>query len=160
MMYLPIELGVIIGVCTKCATTSILDEYHVRNLKPITAIAASELKKSGWKVIGIVRDPIDRLESAYNYFQRGQQGFFPDLKKYVSIDHFIDSVLNGDTDKHWETQAGQLLLCDTFVDLETFPLSRHVNSVKHQEKIEYKMTELLNYYMADTVLRGGTWQEQ
>ena len=145
MVYLPYEIGLIIATCTKCASTSIRDEIGGFKFEPLTPVAVIELKKSRWKVVGIVREPIDRFESAYNFFQRGQQRQFPNGKKYENINHFVDSVLFGDADEHWLPQAGQLGLCDGFVDLENFPLSLKVNGVERVEKVERKHEELEEY---------------
>lgn len=160
MIYLPHSLGLIIATCTKCASTSLRNEYQTGNLKPLTNVGVIELKKAGWQVVGLIRDPIDRFESAYNFFQYGQQRKFPNGKTYESIDHFTASVLNGDTDEHWLPQAGQLLLCNRYVDLETFPLAHRVNVVSHKETAVSRARELKDYYSADTELRGRSWQGQ
>ena len=155
MLYIPYKVGEIIGTCTKCASTSIANEFLPPQLNKLTSIAVVELKKSGWSVTGVIRDPIDRLESAYNFFQYGQQGIFPNGKRYESITHFVDSVLSGDADEHWLPQAGQLVLCTDFITLESFQISRTENSSEHIEKIANRSSELVEYYMADIALRGG-----
>ena len=72
MIYIPHSVGVILAISNKGASTSIRNEYYVAGLKPLNLQAVRELRKSFWKVLGIVRDPIDRFESAYNFFKYKQ----------------------------------------------------------------------------------------
>lgn len=158
MIYLPISIGNIIGTCHKSASTSLENEYRVPGIKPLTNLAVIELKKSHWKCSGLLRDPLVRLESAYNYFQYGQCGVFPNTQRYETIEHFIDSILNGHSDSHWLPQTEQLVLCDKFYDLESFPLQSTVNQFNHIEKINYRVDDLKQYYAGDYEFRGNTWQ--
>lgn len=156
MIYIPHSIGLIIATCFKCASNSITNEFKAAGVKPLSHNAVVELKKSNWKVIGIVRDPIDRLESAYNFFKYGQQGNFP-TGQYNDIKDFIDAVLAGVTDEHWRPQSSMLLLCDKFADLETMNISKLQNTSPHYEKVEHRIEELNNFYSQDFVLRGGAW---
>lgn len=155
-MYIPHSVGLIIATSPKCASTSIGNEFHVRGLQHISLEAVIELRKSFWKVIGVVRDPIDRFDSAYNFFQYGQCGNFP-IGKYKNIKEFTDAVLSGVEDDHWKPQSDYLKECDRFVDLESFPLGRKENSVKHQEKSIYRSGELKDFYANDYKIRGFQW---
>lgn len=157
-MYIPTSVGVIIGTCTKSASTSLANQHRVPGTKRLTNLAVIELKKCGWSCIGLVRDPIERLESAYNFFQYGQCGRFPNGAEYTSIGHFVDSVLNGHIDAHWAPQSEQLILCDNFVDLESYPLDRTENRTKHLEVVKYRIDELGRYYAGDYAIRGNQWQ--
>lgn len=158
MAYLPISVGQIIGVCPKSASTSLINQHHYPNLENLSNVAVIELKKSRWKVTGILRDPLDRFESAYNFFKYGQCGGFPSGKKYENISHFVASVLNGDKDEHWLPQTEMLILCDDFVDLETYPLERKENAHKHIEVLSAKDSAMLKeYYSADFAQRGNAW---
>lgn len=158
MIYVPASIGLIIGACHKAASTSLQNEYRVPGLKRLTNLAVIELKKCGWKCVGLIREPIERLESAYNFFQYGQCGQFPNGAEYTSIRHFIDSVLNGHADSHWLPQSEQLLLCDTFVDLESFKLATTENRTKHLEVVNYRLDDLRRYYAGDYAIRGNVWQ--
>jgi hypothetical protein len=155
-MYVPHSTGLIIATSPKCASTSINNCYHVEGTKPLSLAAVIELKKSFWKVVGIVRDPIDRFESAYNFFQYGQCGNFP-TGKYSNIREFTNAVLSGVEDDHWAPQSKVLKKCDRYADLETLPLDRKQNTVKHIEKATYKIDELKILYADDYNLRGNTW---
>ena len=157
MIYVIHSIGLILAVSRKAASTAISNCYKTVNIKEPTLEAVIELKKSNWKVVGIVRDPLDRFESAYNFFQYGQCGNFP-TGKYRSIREFTDEVLGGVVDEHWLPQSGLLLACDRYVDLETLPLDRKENSVDHTEKADYRVDDLMGFYAADYSLRGSSWQ--
>jgi len=77
MFYIVRKIGDIIGVCTKCASTVMVNGFYNDGMGLLSNVAVIELRKSGWKVTGVVRDPIDRSESAFNFFQHGQTGLFP-----------------------------------------------------------------------------------
>lgn len=156
-MYIPHSIGVIISVSQKCASTSISNQFHVEGIRPITETAVVALRESFWRVIGIVRDPIDRFESAYNFFKYGQCGKFPEDRKFNCIEDFTDAVLNGFADVHWSPQAEVLGLCDKYADLESFPLEIHENSCKHKEIALHRRHELEQYYSDDYSIRGSVW---
>ena len=156
MVYITHSIGLIIATCFKCSSNSITNEFKAGGTKPLGYNAVIELKKSNWKVVGIVRDPIDRFESAYNFFQYGQQGNFPN-GEYKNIEEFTNKVLAGVKDDHWLPQSAQLLNCDRFADLETLTLDRQQNAVKHIEKARWRLDELKAFYANDYKLRGGSW---
>lgn len=157
MLFIPFSVGVIIATTHKTASTAINNSLKVRNVSSLSLEAVIELRKSNWKVIGVVRDPIDRFESAYNFFKYGQCGNFP-TGEYESIKEFTDAVLNGVTDTHWQPQSEQLPYCDTYVDLESYPMRYRENSVNHTESATYKLLELKEHYKGDYIIRGNTWQ--
>tara|TARA_R110000823_G_scaffold265406_1_gene385357 strand:- start:178 stop:651 length:474 start_codon:yes stop_codon:yes gene_type:complete len=156
MIYVPHSIGLIVATCFKCASSSIGNEFKAGGTKPISHDAVVALKKSNWKVVGIVRDPIDRFESCYNFFQYGNQGNFPE-RKYKSINEFTDAVLSGVEDDHWKPQSKLLLKCDRYADLETLNITRHQNAVDHKETIDYRLEELKAFYAGDYKLRGDSW---
>ena len=157
MFYIPHSIGLIIAVSPKCGSTSFRNEYHIPGTRPLSLVAVQELKKSFWKVKGIVRDPIDRFESCYNFFQHKHNGGFPLGKKYKSLEAFTDAVLSGDTNPHWQPQSEMLQECDTYADLETVPLKHHINKNEHKERAVYRLRELKEFYAQDYKIRGGTW---
>tara|TARA_R110000851_G_scaffold327999_1_gene498177 strand:+ start:1771 stop:2247 length:477 start_codon:yes stop_codon:yes gene_type:complete len=157
-MYIPHSVGLVISVSQKCASTSISNAFHIEGLKPISAEAVAELKKSFWKVVGVVRDPIDRLESAYNFFKYGQCGTFPDNQQFDNIEAFTDAVLAGLLDDHWSPQNIVLGECDSYADLESLPIGQRLNACEHREKATYKHKELEQYYSKDFMIRGDKWE--
>lgn len=156
MFYIPHSVGLIIAVSPKSGSTSIRNDLHVDGARPLSRKAVVELKKSFWKVVGIVRDPIDRLESCYNFFQHKHNGGFP-LGKYDGQESFIDAVLNGADNPHWLPQSSMLDLCDRFVDMESYPIVNHINKNKHLESITYRLDDLKHFYKEDFKLRGNSW---
>ena len=157
MIYVPYSIGVIIATSPKTASTAINNCFKTVNIKSLSYQAVIELKKSNWKVIGVVRDPVDRFESAYNFFKYGQCGNFP-VGNFENIQDFTDAVLNGVKDEHWLPQSDLLNVCDSYVDLENIPLKRKENSVAHTEVANYRLDELKNFYAKDYKIRGGSWQ--
>ena len=157
-MYIPHSLGVIISVSQKCASTSINNAFYVEGLRPLSSEAVVELKKSFWKVVGIVRDPIDRFESAYNFFQYGQCGTFPDGHRFDTIEAFTDAVLGGLLDDHWAPQHVVLGECNSYADLESLPITQRLNVCGHREKATYKYQEIEHYYSKDFTIRGDKWE--
>ena len=155
-MYVVHSIGLIIATSPKCASTAINNEFKVNGTNHINLEAVRELKKSNWKVVGVVRDPIDRLESAYNFFKYGQTDNFP-VGKYRDINEFIDSVLAGVVDEHWQLQIEILLECDRYADLESLPVMRKENSVQHTEKVNHRIDELNTFYSKDYEIRGEQW---
>jgi len=156
MIYTPHSIGLIIATCFKCASTSINNTFKAGGTKPLNYEAVVALKRSNWKVVGIVRDPIDRFESAYNFFQYGQCGNFP-TGKYSNIEEFTDAVLEGVSDDHWTPQSKLLKECDRFADLEGLQLSRRENTNSHKEKVSHRLEELKKFYINDYDIRGGIW---
>lgn len=157
MFYIPHSVGQIIAVSPKCGSTSFRNSFHVAGTRPLTFEAVKELKKSFWKVCGVVRDPIERFESCYNFFQHKHNGGFPNDKKYLSLKSFTDAVLAGDTNPHWQPQAEMLKECDSFADLETVKISNHLNKSEHLERAVYRLDELKQFYKNDYRIRGGKW---
>lgn len=166
-MHMIWELGTVISFNLKCASHSLQQEAQVRcnkykrNLRPLTLVGVQALKQAGWDIVGILRDPAERLESAYNFFQYGNGflgggGKFPNGKRYTNIDNFVTGVCQGhDRDPHWNIQKEVLILCNTFCDLEDVPMSRHVNSCEHREKLTDTHKEMISeFYIADYELRG------
>jgi hypothetical protein len=151
------SVGRIIATSPKVASTAIGNFYKTVNIKSLTAAAVVELKKSNWKVTGIVRDPIDRFESAYNFFQYGQCGNFP-VGRFENINSFTDAVLAGVSDEHWDAQSGLLTVCDNYADLETLELPLVENAVVHREAADYRCDELMEFYKQDYKLRGSAWR--
>lgn len=156
MFYIPHSVGLILAVSPKCASTSFRNDFHVPGTRPISLEGVRELKKSFWKVVGIVRDPIERFESCYNFFQHKHNGEFP-LGSFKSLEAFTDAVLSGFENPHWKPQSEMLLECDSFVDLETFPLINHRNKNDHLENVTYRLSDLKDFYFNDFELRGGKW---
>ncbi len=157
MIYMPHSIGLIIAASPKCASTSISNEFHVPGLKSLDIKTVAGLREVFWEVVGVVRNPIDRFESAYNFFKYGQCGNFP-TGKYQNINEFTDAVLSGIPNEHWTPQSDLLLECDRFVDLESFPLSRRENGVIHKEKATYRLKDLKEFYANDYKIRGFQWQ--
>lgn len=156
MFYIPHSVGLIIGVCPKAGSTSLRNDLHVPGTRPLSITAVQELKKSFWRVVGVVRDPIDRFESCWNFFQYKHNGDFP-AGQFKSIEDFTDQVLDGLENPHWLPQAQQLTECQSFVNLETFPLINHENKNEHIERASFRLDELRAYYKEDFNLRGGVW---
>ena len=156
-MYIPHSVGLIISVSPKCASTTIRNTFHVEGTRPITPLAVSELRKTFWKVVGVVRDPIDRFESAYNFFQHKLNGCFPNDTRFKDMESFTDAVLSGLSDDHWRPQCDIIGSCDRYADLETLPLGEKLNVSEHKEKITYRLDELKVYYSRDFKVRGNLW---
>lgn len=161
-MFVCKSIGHLIAVAPKCASTSIANQFHVPNLDPVGPECAALLKRSGWTIAAVVRDPIDRLESAYNFFRYGSVGQHAEFGSPRTIFDFADSVLSGLPGDHWEPQArafycGDALLPTEFVRLEDFCCSRRDNKNAHTERIgDYRSADLADYYAED--MRMRTWQ--
>ena len=156
MIYAYHSLGTILATTPKCASTSIVNEFRIANTKELRKDLVDKLQKSRWKVVGVVRDPIDRFESAYNFFQHGQCGKFP-TGSYENIEAFTDAVLAGVYDEHWEPQSNLLKECDNYADLETLPLQTKENAVNHIDLVTYRLDELKAFYASDYKIRGSAW---
>lgn len=149
----------IIGVCNKAGSTSARNYFRIPNLKPLTDILVSEARICNFEIFGLLRDPLDRIESCYNFFKHNQGGVFPNCAQYKNFEHFLDSVLKGAPDSHWSPQCGQIMLCEKFYDLETYPLQVRKNVAEHIEKIPPSyIRDLKIYYAADYAKRGNKWQ--
>lgn len=157
MLYIPFSIGIIIATTHKTASTAINNSFKVRNTSSLSLEAVKELKKSNWRVVGVVRDPVDRFESAYNFFKYGQQGNFP-IGSYENIQEFTDAVLSGKSDTHWQPQSEQLTICDSYVDLESFPLRYRENCINHTESAKYRLLDIKEHYRSDYEIRGNTWR--
>lgn len=124
----------------------------------------------GRRVITFFRHPISRLVSAYRYFNY-TEGWQQDMPLYdrrfnrkASYEEFVDSVLSGDRNRHWDSQSSQLMYLGGFVPTEVYrfedineiwpkvigiPLDR-INSSKYVEVNEdYRRSELDNFYTED-----------
>ena len=156
MIYAYHSLGTILATTPKCASTSIVNEFRLDNVKELRKDTVDKLQESKWKVVGIVRDPLDRFESAYNFFKYGQCGKFP-TGNYGSIKEFTNAVLAGVKDEHWIPQSSLLTGCDTYADLETLQLQTRENTLKHTELVTYRLDELKAFYESDYNIRGSAW---
>lgn len=156
MFFVP-AVGKIVGVCQKAASSSLANQFHVPGLNEITELAVIELKKSGWDAVGIIRDPIDRLESAWNFFKYGQNNH-EYVRPFETIEQFVDALLRGVKNPHWDQQVSQLAVCNRFVRLEDFPLTVCENSCDHQDVIAHRVNELRMFYAGDFAARGVSWR--
>lgn len=97
-----------VGVLTipKCASSS---------MKKMTKGAAKSLKRDTIpkRMIVFVRDPIERLESAYRFFSKSRSNKFN-----ATWFELVDAVLNGHPNIHWMPQTRYI---ENFPGIEAYP---------------------------------------
>jgi hypothetical protein len=124
----------------------------------------------GRRVICFLRHPIERLISAYRWFNytEGWQRDMPFYGKKCTWEGFVDSVLNGDRNRHWLPQSELLSHGNHFVPTEVYrfedinelwpkligtPLERINQSNMAPVNDQYRRAELDNLYAEDL----GRW---
>jgi len=111
-------------------------------------------------LIGFVRDPIERLQSAWRYFSPcGQAG----IPKGCSWPQFVDAVLSGEmVNHHWMSMEGWYRTENLyrFEDLRRIwesiklpPLGHHRVSDHSMPTPNYRVEELREIYAYDLELR-------
>ncbi len=147
------SIGHLIGVAPKSGSSAIINQCHRPNLDAVGIECAALLRQAGWKITGVFREPIDRLESAYNFFKYGGGRGYAAFGNPATIREFIDAVLAGQQDRHWTPQhdlysfSGKLLP-HKCVPLEGF--ARVENATTHIECVgDYRITDLRRHYAKD-----------
>ena len=119
------------------------------------------------KRIAIVRDPIDRLGSAYSWFYMMREGGFKlevDIPWVSGFESFVDMVLDGEPNEHWHPQAS-ILSGFKFTHIFTLdqlnakwsehavsPTIPHEHAVIRQTITTYRRAELVAKYAQDSQL--------
>jgi hypothetical protein len=119
-----------------------------------------EVEGLGKPIYGFIRQPIDRLQSCFRYFSN--QGWTVD-RTFETYPQFVDAVLDGLKNPHWDSQVEQLTyggrylptvtyrfedLSRVWIDLGLAPL--HVrNASRWCETGDYRRQELDNLFSED-----------
>lgn len=119
-------------------------------------------KKPKIPVVAFIRDPIERLQSGWQFFTNGDKDYSKwNWARGRTYEDHVDLVLGGLKDEHWDSQAEILagiddLTCYKFEDLETkweelgFPSLPHYNiSNQNIEHLNYRDVELKEFYKED-----------
>lgn len=154
------SIGHLIGVVPKSGSTMLLNRYHRPGLDALNIECAAMLKRAGWKISAVFRDPIDRLESAYNFFKHGDGKGYLRFGTPSSIREFIDAVLAGLRDRHWIPQYDLYSLNARFLPSACIPLNSFPNvenGTIHVESVDgYRLEELRKFYSSDlSFMRGA-----
>ena len=123
------------------------------------------------KVHVFVRDPLERVISGYRFFSMRNldpRGPFRDreLPKIESYEDYVDNILSGDRNVHWEPVAdlierfGKPVIIHRFEDMQAeFPngiqLERRNESKPVHVNEGYRYDELREFYAADYALRNS-----
>lgn len=93
-----------------------------------------------------VREPLDRLASAWAFFRNNFTG--------SDVRAFVDRVLSGWRDPHWIPQSEVWSSWGELRRFERLPevVSRHENASRDRPIIEYRRAELAALYAADVEL--------
>lgn len=157
----------VVGATPKCAQT------YIRWVKGNATVPAEGIELFDARIV-FLRDPLERLESCFNYFQGTLQGQWP--KPYnertgrlveikpQTLEEFLDIVLRGCWDKHWAPQTA-LWRAD---DLTVYPFEdlglvmsalgapdRRVNESKGEKTgVTHRRDELEDLFRVDLELRA------
>jgi hypothetical protein len=157
-MYCFANVGTIYAAAPKCASTAIANLFHVPNVDTIGAPLAAQLKAHGWEIVGVIRDPIDRFESAYNFFAHTNPGTYEPFGSPQDIYQFADAVLDGLGDPHWMPQSDYLTHEGAFLPTRCIPLESLDMPVENtSNRVEslggYREADLMGFYASDLRLR-------
>lgn len=135
-------------------------------MKPIGPVKAL---KSGKPIIAFIRDPIERIQSAYR-FLRDKGAYYEKFDKYEDfVDNLLSQADDNSTNIHWRTQKRICSFEDEFIldrwyrfeDLTEIwgslglPKLRTTNiSVKHPVS-DYQLYQIQQRYREDYKLRDG-----
>lgn len=143
-------------------------------LKAASRAMVQDYKRIRWEIMGeplppklhiFVRDPIQRLKSAYQFFNGRPPVHAP--HRNLTWEEFVDAVLDGAENPHWRSAQETIDLLPgaqgrvtvhRFEDLATeFPLGPLVKkneSTPIDVDLTYREQELKDFYAADYALRG------
>lgn len=167
--------GTYLAILPKCGTKSTEYTMFPKTRRPPEKLRA--IPPEPTRVITFIRDPIERLQSAFHYFNHRNPSF-PHVDGHgtpseLEWDHFVDLMLDHDYwDKHWcpqhwllvmvgllETEA---LVPENFEDYgevirrETGLTPVHENkSGVPKERPDYRLEELYERFGGDYELRRG-----
>ena len=111
---------------------------------------AKMAKREGWKtkdrddeeLLMLVRDPMDRLRSAYQFFTQR-------LQCEQTWEEFVDNILAGNRNNHWIPQTVHHENPTRYMEFDKF-LDVQENASKEVDvPWEYRYEELLEYYEDD-----------
>jgi hypothetical protein len=121
--------------------------------------------RQGKRVVWFIRHPISRLASCHNYF--GYTVGWPKETKITqdtTWKQFVDRVLAGEKNRHWDEQTPQVTYAQKFLPTEVYRFEDineifervvgkqlpHMNtSNKHELDLTYRRDELDNFYIED-----------
>lgn len=132
----------------KCASSS---------LKKMRMGAAKSLKRDPVpdRMICFVREPIERLKSAYQFFSQSRSNKFR-----ATWHQFIDAVLAGNPNIHWKPQTRFI---ERFDNPQVYPFEKvsevwrmlvgselaHANPSAYKALDDYRLNELRKHYAED-----------
>lgn len=129
---------------------------------------ANEAVLSATKRVVWIRHPVDRLISAYSFFKtliisNRYKGKFGE-KEIATWTSFVDYILSGHNDVHWDSQVEQLSLDGVYLGTHTYKFCNimdtwklhfdgrlpHLNGYKHVDvDITYRFAEILKHFSKD-----------
>lgn len=168
----PGSLWVPVGRAVLAATPKVASTA-IRNLTAHRGTVPADKVHLYDRVIGFLRDPLERLESAFHYFNR--RGHFPqgyDVKlgyathqMFDTYEKFVDAMLDrGYLDKHWMPQMYNMRDLPTeyhpLEDLDTVlrglgvSVGKGINSSGvAKTRPQYRIPELEAFYASDLAAR-------
>lgn len=124
-------------------------------------------------LIGWIRDPIERIISAYSMFsilnERGEYKARPNSTDCATWESFIDYILDN-SNTHWDSQVEQLTYQGIYLPTNSFKFENistlwanhyggkipHMNGYVHLPvTLSYRSAELQAKYAADITLHGS-----
>lgn len=149
--------GVGVIILLKCASRSMLA------LRDVRRVVVGEDKLPD-EIHAFVRDPIERLRSAYQFFRKRPPVEY--RGGALEWEQFIDYVLDGRENVHWKPASMTIdevpaeVTVHRFEDLaEKFPLGKLPRKNKSREvgsvDVAYRADEVKNMYAGDYRLRVG-----
>lgn len=168
---------VVVAAVPKGACTSVKKTFGFNNV--MQAPVAARHRREGGRIVFFVRDPLQRLNSAYHHFNRGGEVRFPWCvdpndrswafrPEWPTIQHMIDAILDEHVlDRHWAPQTSNLTYEGLFLPTEVYQwgdltpklaeltscsLQFHNASIKRKQPITHRVEELQEYYREDYLL--------
>jgi len=149
--------GVGVLLIPKCASQS---------MGTVKGILNAKTEEDVPKVVhAFIRDPIDRLYSAFAFMDAAPPGMYEYMNRRATWEEFVDTIIqSGLIDEHWEPQAdvvarlGRPVILHLFENISTeFPfegLEWTNKRTRHFEAdLSYREDELKEYYAGDYQLR-------
>lgn len=142
-----IKPDVAVCVCTKGG-------FNSMRMLGVERLSKADAKAQGVKVVMYIREPIERLKSAWAMYTGLKE--FPRRDDLPTWEQFIDLVLDGYSEQHWSSQVAQHDFYDEARRLENIDTTWDGPTVGRENKgmypkptKEYRLNDLKNYYKDD-----------